>query len=150
MAGKAKFADRMSQYLGEAVDAACPITRPGGTTTQIGGTVGGVVGAGISSGGGKGADSDVPIGQFGWLGLGAERFTLTDASFSGKPTGDPLAQVAYADVSQIDLTDGKITTRIDLDVNDGRHIAFEVKRQGANKKVCMPVIELLRDRCTLA
>jgi hypothetical protein len=146
VAGKSKYADRMGQHLGEPVDAACPITHPGGTTSQVGSTVGGAVGAGIH-GRGKGAPSDVEIGQFAWLGLGADRFTLTNASFSGKPTGDPLAQVAYADVDQVEISDGKITTRIDLDVNDGRHIAFEIKRQGANKKACVPVIELLRDRC---
>ncbi len=145
MAGKDKYAQRMTDHLGEPVDAACPITRTGGTVAQIGGTVGGVVGAGFSSGA-RSAPSDVTIGQFGWLGVGAERFSLCNASFTGKPSGDPLAQVAYADVTAVSLTEGKITLRADLDLADGRHVAFEIKRQGANK-ASVPVVELLRDRC---
>lgn len=144
MAGKDKYAQRMADHLGEPVDAACPITRTGGTMAQIGGTVGGVVGAGFASA--RSAPSDVTIGQFGWLGVGPERFSLCNASFTGKPSGDPLAQVPYADVTAVTLTDGKITLRADLDLADGRHLAFEIKRQGANK-ASVPVVELLRDRC---
>jgi hypothetical protein len=149
MAGKAKFAERMAKYLNEPVDAACPITRPGGTTTQIAGSVGGVAGAVIGSKGGKNRDSDVPIGQFGWLGLGADQFALANASFTGKPSGEPLARVRYADVTEATLTEGKLTLRVDLDLQDGRHIAFESKRQGQNKP-SVEVLELLRDRCTSA
>lgn len=144
MAGKDKYAQRMADHLGEPVDAACPITRTGGTMAQIGGTVGGVVGAGIGSTA-RSAPSDVEIGQFGWLGVGPTRFTLCKASMTGKPTGDPLAQVDYADVTAVTLTEGKITLRADLDLADGRHVAFEIKRQGANK-ASVPVVELLRDR----
>ena len=147
MAGKAKYAERMASHLGEPIEEACPITRPGGTTAQIGGTVGGAVGAGIS-GGATSRPSDVEIGQFGWLGLGPEHFTLTNSSFTGKPTGDPLARVAYGDVTQATVTDGKITLRVDLDLQDGRHIAFEVKRHGANKPN-VAVVESLRSRSTV-
>lgn len=145
MAGKDKYAKRMADHLGEPVDAACPITRTGGTMAQIGGTVGGVVGAGISSA--RSAPSDVDIGQFGWLGVGPERFSLCNASFTGKPSGDPLAQVPYTDVTAVSLTEGKITLRADFDLADGRHLAFEIKRQGANK-ASVPVVELLRERCS--
>ena len=145
MAGKSKFAERMTSHLNEPIDAACPITRPGGTAAQIGGSVGGVVGAAIGSGS-RPKDSDVPIGQFAWLGLGADHFALTNANFMGKPTGDPLARVAYADVTGASMTDGKLTVRVDLDLNDGRHIAFESKRHGQNKANA-DVIELLRTRC---
>jgi hypothetical protein len=145
MTGKAKYAERMASHLGEPIEAACPITRPGGTTARIGGTVGGVVGAGISTSA-QGGPSDVEIGQFAWLGLGPERFTLTNASAMGKPTGDPLAQVAYADVAQVSLTEGKVSLRADLDLRDGRHIAFEIQRRGTGK-ASVPVVEQLRDRC---
>ncbi|MEY2421030.1 MAG: hypothetical protein QOI95_1097 [Acidimicrobiaceae bacterium] len=148
MAGKAKFAERMAKYLNEPVDAACPITRPGGTAGQIGGSVGGAVGAAISSVG-KQRDSDVQVGQFAWLGLGADHFALAKASMMGKPTGDPLARVAYADVSEATLTEGKITMRVDLALQSGGHIAFEAKRHGQNKP-SVEVLELLRDRCTRA
>ena len=148
MAGKAKYAERMARHLDEPIEEACPITHPGGTTAQIGGTVGGAVGAGIS-GAAKNRPSDVPIGQFGWLGLGPEQLSLTNSSFLGKPTGDPLAQIAYREVTEAVITDGKLTMRVDLDLSDGRHIAFEAKRQGQNKPNAA-VIESLRNRCTIA
>ena len=145
MTGKAKFAEQMGKHLNEPIEAACPITRPGGTTSQIAGTVGGVAGA-VISGVGKTKGSDVEIGQFAWLGLGSTHFAITKSSFMGKPTGDPMARVAYADVSEATMTDGKLTVRVDLDLSDGRHVAFEAKRHGQNKPNA-EVIELLRQRC---
>jgi hypothetical protein len=144
--GKAKYAERMASHLNEPIEAACSITRPGGTTGQIGVGVGGAAGAAIASGA-KARASDVDIGQFGWLGLGPDHFAITKASFMGKPTGDPLARAAYADVTQVALTEGKLTLRVDLDLNDGRHIVFEAKRHGQNKPN-VEVLELFRDRCT--
>jgi hypothetical protein len=145
MAGKAKFAEQMAKHLGEPIEAACPITRPGGTTAQIGGTVGGVAGVAIASAG-KSKGSDVQIGQFAWLGLGPDHFVITQSSMMGKPKGDPLARVAYAEVAQADITEGKLTLKVALDLRDGRHIAFEAKRQGQNKP-SVEVLELLRSRC---
>gem|GEM_PF-2784364 len=145
LTGKAKFAKRMAEHLNEPIDAACPITRPGGTTTQIAGSVGGAVGA-VVAGASKKTDSDVQIGQFGWLGLGPDHLALTKSSFMGKPTGEPLARVAYADVTDAAVTEGKLTVRVDLHLRDGRHIAFEAKRLGANKPSA-DVVELLRQRC---
>ena len=145
MAGKEKYAAQMAKHLNEPIEAACPITRQGGTSAQIGGAVGGAIGAAIGSSSSQ-RDSDVQIGQFAWLGLGSAQFTLTKASMMGKPTGDPLARAAYADVTGISLTEGKLTLRVDLDLNDGRHVAFEAKRQGQNKP-SVEVLELLRDRC---
>jgi hypothetical protein len=55
--GKAKFAERMGDHLNEPIEAACPITRPGGTARQIGGSLGGVAGAVIASADNKN-DSD--------------------------------------------------------------------------------------------
>lgn len=146
MTGKAKFAERMATHLNEPIEAACPISRPGGTTTQIAGGVGGAVGA-VIAGTAKNTESDVQIGQFGWLGLGPDHLAITKSSFMGKPTGDPLARIAYADVTNATVTEGKLTVRVDLDLRDGRHVAFEAKRLGANKPSA-DVIELLRQRCT--
>ena len=146
MAGKAKFADRMAKYLNEPVDAACPITKPGGTAGQIGASVGGLAGAAINKAASQAQPSDIEIGQFGWLGLGADSFALAKANWLGKPTGDPLARVKYADVTAASVTEGKITLRVDLDLADGRHLAFEAKRHGQNKP-SVEVIELLRARC---
>ncbi len=146
MPGKAKFAERMAKHLNEPIEAACPISRPGGTTTQIAGGVGGAVGA-VIAGASKGAESDVQIGQFGWLGVGPERLAITKSSFMGKPTGEPLARIAYAEVAGATVTEGKLTARVDLNLRDGRHVAFEAKRLGANKPNA-EVIDLLRQRCS--
>jgi hypothetical protein len=143
--GKAKFAERMAKHLDEPIEAACPITRPGGTATQIAGSVGGAVGA-VIAGTSKTAESDVQIGQFGWLGLGPDHLAITKSSAMGEPTGEPLARIAYADVTGASVTEGKLTARVDLDLRDGRHVAFEAKRLGQNKPSA-DVIELLRQRC---
>jgi len=148
MAGKAKYAERMASHVGEPIDAACPITHSGGTAGRIGGAVGGAVGAGIASTGGAG-ESDIEIPQFAWLGLGADHFTLTKASAMGKPTGDPLARLAYQDVSGVELTSGKASVQADLDLADGRHLAFEIQSRGTGKS-SVGVLELLKERCTLA
>ena len=148
MVGNSKYADRMGKHLNDEIEAACPITRAGGTAGQIGAGVGGAVGAAISTGSGK-TSSDVAIPQYAWLGVGPQRFTITKASMMGKPTGDPLAQVSYGDVTQALVTEGKMTLRVDLDLSDGRHLTFESKRLGANKP-SVDVIELLRSRCPAA
>ncbi len=148
MTGKAKFSKQMAKHLDVPVDAACPITRPGGTAGQIGGTVGGAAGAAIAATA-KSATSDVEVGQFGWLGLGPDQFAITNASLIGKPTGEPLVLGAYTDVAKVALTEGKLTLRVDLDLRDGRHIAFEAKRLGQGKS-SVEVLELLRDRCNAA
>jgi hypothetical protein len=145
MTGKAKFAQQMAKHLDREIEAACPITRTGGTTAQIAGGVGGLAGAAIASRG-TSRDSDVQIGQFAWLGLAPDHLAITKSNFMGKPTGEPLAQVPYADVTQIDLTEGKLTTKVELDLADGRHVAFEAKRHGQNKP-SLEVLELLRQRC---
>ena len=145
MTGKAKFAERMAQHLNEPIEAACPITRPGGTTTQIAGSVGGAVGA-VMAGASKTTGSDVQIGQFAWLGLGPDHLAITKSSAMGKPTGDPLARIAYSEVTDASVTEGKLTARVDLQLRDGRHVAFEAKRLGQNKPNA-EVIELLRQRC---
>ena len=148
MAGKAKHAERMASHVGEPIDAACPITHSGGTAGRIGGTVGGVVGVGISSTG-RGTASDIEIPQFAWLGLGTEHFTVTKASAMGKPTGEPVARIAYQDVTGVELMSGKASMQADLDLADGRHLAFEIQSRGTGKP-SIGVVELLKERCTLA
>lgn len=148
MTGKAKFADQMAKHLNEPIEAACPITRPGGTTTQIAGSVGGAAGAVISAAA-KSRGSDVEIGQFAWLGLGPDHLAITKSSLLGKPTGEPLARVAYSDVAEAVVTEAKLTLRVDLGLADGRQIAFEAKRHGQNKPN-VEVIDLLRQRCARA
>ena len=148
MTGKAKFAEQMAKHLKEPIEAACPITRPGGTTSQIAGAVGGVAGA-VIAGRGKSRDGDIEIGQFAWLGLAPDHLAITKSSLMGKPTGDPLCRIPYADVAEAAVTETKLALRVDLDVNDGRHISFEAKRQGQNKP-SVEVIELLRERCARA
>ena len=145
MAGKDKYAQQMASHLGQAVDAACPITRPGGAAAQIGMASGGLIGAAIASKGGK-DKGDLEIGQNAWLGLTTTHLAITGTSMMGKPKGDPLATVAFADVTEVALTEGKITLRADLALADGRHIAFEVKRLG-NGKQSVEVLELMQQRC---
>src|SRR5688572_15839057 len=146
MSGKSKFADRMSKHLGEAIDSACPITNS--ANAQIGVSVGGVVGAAMGSKS-RAADSDIRIGQFGWLGLGPEHFAITNASFSGKPTGDPLIRAAYADVAAMEVTENKLSLRTELGLTDGRTVIFEAKRQGANKANA-DVVADFKGRCSVA
>ncbi|HEX7276754.1 MAG TPA: hypothetical protein VF244_05210, partial [Acidimicrobiales bacterium] len=78
--------------------------------------------------------------------LGPDHLAITKSSFMGKPTGEPLARVAYAEVADATVTEGKLTARVDLNLRDGRHVAFEAKRLGQNKPNA-DVIELLRQRC---
>jgi hypothetical protein len=141
-----KYATNMAKHLGEEIDAAAPITNS--ANGQIGAGVGGVVGA-IMAGKGAGAGSDIEIGQFAWLGLGPTHFTITNSSFSGKPTGDPLIRAAYADVAGIEVDKGKLGLRCEMGLNDGRVLIFEAKRQGMNKQ-SEQVVTDLRDRCTVA
>jgi len=144
--GKAKFAARMASHLNEQIDAACPITRAGGTARQIGGSLGGAAGALIASRDGSN-NSDIQIGQFAWLGVGPTHLVITKASAMGNPTGDPLARIAYSELAAADFTEGKVTVRVDLDLHDGRHLAFEAKRHGQNKPN-VEVLNLLAGRST--
>lgn len=143
-AGKTKFAARMADHIGEQIDAACPVTRPGGTARQMGGALGGVVGAGIASTG-HARGGDIQIGQFAWLGLGTFHFVITKSSMTGKPTGEPLARLSYAEVARAKLTEGKLTLSIELELFDGRRLALEAKRLGQNK-ANVDVLALLQSR----
>src|SRR3954471_7633361 len=107
MAGSEKKAERMAKLLGEQVDTACPIMPPGGTMAQAGSTVGGAVGAGLSTAGAPKTTSDIKFGRFGWLGRGPTEFFVPSADFMGKPKGEPHLRAAYSDVTAT-LTPGKL------------------------------------------
>ena len=170
MAGVAKFAQRMADYLNEPIDGACPITPPGGTVGQL---VGVAVGAGVGSlvapslGGGpltagvvagitvllgallgpaigtrvKGNADDLHISRAGWVALSADHLTITRATAMGRPTGAPVLRVPAAEVSRAEVAEGKLTVSIQIELRDGRRIAFE-----AYKRAGLPVVDLLRSR----
>jgi hypothetical protein len=152
MAGKAKYADRMSKHLGTQVDGACGIAKPGSTMTGalsagVGGAVGAAAAAAASSRGGSAPAGDVAVKGNSILALEPDCFDLVGIDLLlGRPKGEPYAKIPYADVATLTLTDGKITTRVDVALTDGRAFAFESKRLGANKSNT-EVLALLRDRC---
>ena len=147
MAGKDKHAKTLADSAGAPIDAACSIGRAGATASQIGMGVGGLVGAAAASAGSKktSGTSDIPIGQFGWLGIGPDTVYLTGAGMMGKPKGDVLLQAALSDIESVELVQGKLSILADVALKDGRHAIFESKRQGMNASN-VEVYELLRDR----
>jgi hypothetical protein len=70
-------------------------------------------------------------------------------AFLGRPKGEPIAQIRYAEVAGVELKQGKITLRADVTLDDGRTVAFEAKRMGANKGN-PDVFALLAERCRTA
>ena len=150
MAGKAKHARRLTDHLGYEIDAACAISRAGASTTAmsagVGGALGAIVGSAIATRG-RTATSDLQFGSVSWLALGEHWFWFVKGDlFLGKPKGEPLAEIAYRDVAGIELSAGKIATRVDVDLVDGRYLAFESRRRGANK-LNFEVLEEFRARC---
>lgn len=150
MPGSEKKAQRLAKHLNEQVDAACTVTRPGAAVAQAGAAVGGAIGAGLAQvgkGGGGGA-GDISIGRGAWLGLGPDGFTLTGIDLlMGNPKGDPIARVAYAEVTSVTLVKNKIALRADVVLSDGRGLAFETKRLGPANKPAVEVVELFQARC---
>jgi hypothetical protein len=150
MIGKLKHAQRLTDHLGFDIDAACPVTRVGAAARQmsagVGGAVGALVGSGIANRG-RSATSDVQIGAAAWLAVGDGWFWIVKGDlFLGRPKGEPLAEIAYPDVANVELSTGKLATRADIDLADGSYIAFESKRRGANK-TNGAVLEEFRARC---
>src|SRR4051794_30042831 len=146
MAGNEKKAQKMAKVLGEELDAACPIMPPGGTMNQVGGSVGGAVGAGLSSVGSPKTPSNVNFGRFGWLGLGSTEFFVMSADFMGKPKGETHLRASYSDAA-VTLTPGKLSLRCDCQLPDGRLFAFEVKSRGPANKSVVQVVEQFAERC---
>ena len=144
-AGKAKHAEQLAKHIGAPIDAACMIDKTGATTTwAVGGLIGTAAKAAIDK------NKELAVTRNGWLALGPDRFWLVKGdNFMGKPKGEPTAQVAYADVAAVELKDGKLSTRADIALADGRAVAFESRRRGANKSNG-EVLELLVRRCDQA
>lgn len=150
MAGKAKYAEKLAKHLGTEIDSACAVARPGSTAAgAVTAGVGGAVGAAAATAASQRAagKEDIKIASNAWLGLGAESFVFVKGDiWLGRPKGDPIATVPYADVAAVELKEGKITTRADVALHDGRAFAFESKRIGANKPN-VEVLEELQRRC---
>lgn len=149
MAGKLKHAERLSKSIGVPIDGACAVSRAGAATSLmsagIGGAVGAVVGSAMSNRGNKA--SDITFGSISWLALGDEWFWFVKGDmFLGKPKGEPFAEISYYDVEWIELSEGKVTLRVDMGLRDGRTVVFETKRHGASKPN-VEVIELFEQRC---
>ena len=153
MAGKIKNAKRLSKHLGEPVDAACAVSRPGtiearrkrasspNPTAFIAATAVGVAADRA------GAEGEINAGVISWLALGPEGFSLTKGgSQLGRPKGEPIARFDYTQVDRVELTPGERTTRADISLKEGAIVSFETSSQGGNV-VNVEVLELLRDRC---
>jgi len=141
----------MSKHLGTQVDAACGIAKPGATITgALSAGVGGAVGAAAAAATTNRSDpagADIAVSKNSILALEPDCFDLVGIDLLlGRPKGEPYARVPYADVAARTLTQGKITTRVDVTLTDGHAFAFESKRLGANKPNA-EVLALLRDRC---
>lgn len=148
MAGKPKHAQQLSKHLNAPIDAACLIDKPGSTKTMA---IGGVVGSAAKSALDKrGRGEELRVDKNGWLALGPDSFALLHGdAFLGRPKGEPIAQIRYSEVAGVELKKGKITMRADVALDDGRSVAFETKRMGANKGN-PEVFELLAERCRAA
>jgi len=146
MAGKEKYARKLGNHLGEQIDAACIVSKPGTTvaataTASIGGAIGAAVATAATSGKG-----DVNLPPTMALALGGDSFKLVKL---GAMTGGPKETVGsfrYAEATGVTLDEKKITTRVTVGFNDGSELHLEAKRVGANKPN-IEVLELLRARC---
>jgi hypothetical protein len=146
MAGKPKHAQLLSKHLNAPVDAACMINKTGSAATMaIGGLVGTAAKAALDR---RKAADELRVERNGWLAVGPEAFTIVCGDkFLGRPKGDPIAQIPYTDVAAVELKRGKVTTRADVTLGDGRAFAFETNRKGANK-TNPEVFELLVRHCS--
>jgi len=148
MAGKTKHAERLAKSIGVQIDAACAISRAGASASMMSagvGAVGAVVGTAMSNRGNK--TSDIQFGSVSWLALGEEWFWFVKGDMLwGKPKGEPFAELSYYEVDWIELSEGKVTLRVDMGLSDGRTVVFETKRLGPNKSN-VQVVELFQQRC---
>jgi hypothetical protein len=145
MAGKSSHAAKLAAHLGHPVDAACMINKPGATTTVAVAGVAGMAASAVMTK--KAAAGEIKVVTNGWLAVGPRSFALVKGDkFLGKPKGAPFADIAFDDVSSVELRDGKFTVRADVRLTDGRSFAFETNRRGANKGN-PEVLRLLADRC---
>jgi hypothetical protein len=148
MAGKAKHAEQLANHLNAPIDAACLINKTGSTATMaIAGVAGAAAKAAMDR---RGRGEELRFDKNGWLALGVDWFALVYGdSFLGRPKGEPIATIRYADVAGVELKQGKLTMRADVALLEGRSVAFETKRMGANKGN-PDVFALLATRCSAA
>jgi hypothetical protein len=147
VAGSSKKAERLGKHLGEQIDAACSISPPGSTNAQIGANVGGLVGAAVGATRKAPQEATLKLPRFAWLGLAPSGLVVTGAdNLFGKPKGEPLVRSSY-DAAHVEVTQGKLTLRVAVELADGQAFAFEVKRPGPANKPSVEVVELLAERC---
>jgi hypothetical protein len=132
MPGKASHAQKLAKHLDAPIDAACMINKAGATATMA---VGGVLGLAASAvATRKPGAEEIKVVTNGWLAVGPQAFALVKGDkFLGNPKGPAFAEIPYADVATVELKQGRLTTRADVGLLDGRSFAFETKRMGANK-----------------
>jgi hypothetical protein len=153
VAGKIRSAKRLSRHLGEPVDAACAVSRPGSIearrkSARSPNPTGFVAATAIGMAADRaGVDGEVNAGVISWLALGPDGFSLTKGgSQLGRPKGEPIARFGYTQVDRVELTPGERTTRADISLKDGATVSFETSSPGGNM-VNVEVLELLRERC---
>jgi hypothetical protein len=145
VAGKPAHANKLSRHLGEEIDGACMINKAGATAAMA---IGGVVGMAATAALRRRPQGDeIKVTGNGWLAVGRTGFALVAGDkLLGNPKGEPIAQVAFADVEAVHVKQGKVTARADVTLADGRSFAFETKRKGPNKGN-PAVLALLAARC---
>jgi hypothetical protein len=145
MSGKPSNAQKLAIHLDCPVDAACMINKPGATATMA---VGGVVGAAARATVARRAGAEeIKVVRSGWLAVCSQWFSLVNGDkILGNPKGKPFAEIPFEQVAAVALKLGMVTMRADIVLWDGRTVAFETKRKGANRGN-IEVLELLAERC---
>jgi hypothetical protein len=145
MAGRPKHAQLLTDHLDERIDSALH-DHAARATARV--TIGGVVGdaAGARIGRREQQDNAIAFQSNGWLALGEDAFTLVRRDRSNRPTGDPIARVAYSDVAKVVLSLGMFTTHAVVALRDGRTVEFETPRRGFHRQN-RAVLDALVTRC---
>jgi len=132
-----------SQALG-APEVAGTLVSPRGLTkkmsmgtagSQVGGLVGSLAAAAVTSRKSK-ATPDMPsFGRVGYLAASDSELILTRTSQMGwkpHPKGDALVRVPRSDLQSVEMDKGKVLSQLKLTFADGLEWAFEIPR--ANRK----------------
>jgi len=148
MAGRPKHAQLLGDYLREPIESACMITRPGATArVTIGGMAGETAAARIRHH--SRHDNRINFDGNGWLALGRLSFTLIYRDLIGnRPTGDPVARVAYVEVADVALSQALFTTHVEVAFHDGGIVVFETPRRGFHRPN-RAVVASLVSRCSM-
>jgi hypothetical protein len=145
MPGKASYAQKLTDHIGQPIDAACAINKTGATATlAVAGIAGAAARAAVSK---RGNGDEIGVLRNGWLALGSRSFWLVKGdNFLGNPKGEPYATVDFDDVASVKVKPGRLSWRADVALADGRSFAFETKCKGVNR-ANPEVLELLVQRC---